>query len=85
MADKRRVHKNIKRLQRVKTWQLLILLLLIAFIAATFLRLNNIGMIQRRDAVLAADKAGDETVTQSRFFYLKRYFFDHAKSSKGPF
>lgn len=85
MPDKRRVHTNIKRLQRVKTWQLLILLILMAFIAATFLRLNNIGMIQRRDAVLAADKAGDETVTQSRLYDLQRYVFEHANASTGAF
>ena len=85
MADKRQVHRNIKRLQRVKTWQLLILLVLMGFVAATFLRLNNIGMVQRRDAVLAADKTGDESTTQSRLYDLQRYVFEHANASTGPF
>jgi hypothetical protein len=85
VADKRRVKKGIKQLQRVKTWQLLILLILMGFIAATFLRLNNIGMSNRREAVLAADKAGDESVTQSRLYDLQRYVATHMNSDTGPF
>lgn len=85
VADKRRVKKNIKQLQRVKTWQLLILFILVAFIAATFLRLNNIGMMQRRDAVLAADKSGDETVIQSRLYDLQRFAAEHMNAESGPF
>lgn len=77
MVDKRQVHRNIQRLQRVKTWQLLVLFVLVAFIAATFLRLNNIGMIQRRDAVYAADKAGDANDIQSRLYDLQRYVAQH--------
>lgn len=69
----------------MKTWQLLIVLILAGFIAATFLRLNNIGMIQRRDAVLAADKAGDQQVIQSRLYDLQRYAASHMNSETGPF
>lgn len=85
MADKRAVKKSIRQLQRVKTWQLLVLLLLVGFLAATFLRLNNIGMINRRDAVLAADKAGDITVMQSRLYDLQRYVVEHANANTGIF
>lgn len=85
MADKRQVRKSIRQLQRVKTWQLLILLILVGFLAATFLRLNNIGMINRRDAVLAADKAGDTTVIQSRLYDLQRYVVEHPNANTGIF
>lgn len=85
MADKRQVRKTIKQLQRVKTWQLLILLILMGFLSATFLRLNNIGMIDRRDAVLAADKVGDINVTQSRLYDLQRYVSEHVNADSGPF
>ncbi|HTJ73505.1 MAG TPA: hypothetical protein VL481_02870 [Verrucomicrobiae bacterium] len=85
MADKRRVRKSIKQLQRVKTWQLLILLILMSFIAATFLRLDNIGMDRRREAVLTADKAGNETTIESRLYDLQRYSATHMNSSTGPF
>jgi hypothetical protein len=85
VADKRRVKKGIRQLRRVKTWQLLILLLLVGFIAATFLRLNNIGMIQRRDAVLAADKVGDGEAIESRLYDLQRYVAAHMNTETGPF
>lgn len=83
MAEKRQVHHSIRQLQRVKTWQLLILLLLCGFIAATFLRLNNIGMVQRRDAVISADKAGDDTAIQERLYDLQRYVTSHMNADMG--
>ena len=85
VVDKRRVKKSIKQLQRIKTWQLLILLILMSFLAATFLRLNNIGMADRRNAVLAADKSGDTDAIQSRLFDLQRYVSEHMNTSTGPF
>jgi len=85
VADKRRVKKGIRQLRRVKTWQLLVLLLLVGFVAATFLRLNNIGMIQRRDAVLAADKTGDTAAIESRLYDLQRYVAAHMNTETGPF
>lgn len=83
MADKRQVKRSIKQLQHVKTWQLFILLILFGFIAATFLRLNNIGMEQRRDAVAQADKAGDENAIQSRLYDLQRYVSAHMNANMG--
>jgi hypothetical protein len=85
VADKRQVRRSIKQLQRVKTWQLLVLLLLLSFVAATFLRLNNIGMAERREAVLVADKAGDSQTTQSRLYDLQRYTAAHMNTETGPF
>lgn len=81
MADKKRVKRSIKRLQRIKTWQLVILLLLAVLIAATFLRLNNIGMVQRRDAVLAADKATDSDALKNRLYDLQRYVSAHMNAN----
>lgn len=83
MADKRQVHHNIRQLQAVKTWQLIVLLVLFGFVAATFLRLNNIGMSQRRDAVYSADKAGDTAVIQERLYDLQRYASEHMNSDTG--
>ena len=73
MTDKRQVKRSIKQLQRFKTWQLLLLLIVALLISASFLRLNNIGMIERRNAVLAADKVGDASITQERLYALQRY------------
>ncbi|HEV7952125.1 MAG TPA: hypothetical protein VGO98_02015 [Candidatus Saccharimonadales bacterium] len=89
MADKRQVRKSIRQLQRIKTWQLLVLLLLMSFVAASFLRLNNIGMADRRAAVLSADKATtepfDSTITQKRLYDLQRYVAAHMNTETGPF
>ncbi len=85
MADKRQVRKSIKQLQRIKTWQLLVVLLLMGFVAATFLRLNNIGMAERREAVLTADKANDSQITKTRLYDLQRYSAQHMNTETGPF
>ena len=81
MADKRRVKKSIKQLQRIKTWQLVILLLLAVIISATFLRLNNIGMVERRSAVIAADGAGNSEDIKNRLYDLQRYVSQHMNAS----
>lgn len=83
MADKRSLRRDIKRLEHVKTWQLVILFLLSLFVAATFLRLNNVGMIERRDAVYSADKNSDEYVVADRLYDLQRYAATHMNASSG--
>ena len=83
MAKNGGVKRGIKSLQQVKTWQLIILLILAAFIAATFLRLNNIGMVQRRDAVISADKQGGEEEIITRLYDLQRYVSSHMNTSLG--
>lgn len=53
------------------------------FLSATFLRLNNIGMIQRRTAAMDADFAGDETIIQERLYDLQRYISSHMNTDIG--
>jgi len=83
VADKRRIKRNIKELQRIKTWQLIILLILASFVAATFLRLNNIGMVERRTAVVTADEAGNSQVTINRLYDLQRFVSAHMNTDMG--
>lgn len=83
MTDKRKVRSTLRFLQHVRTWQLCVILILCAFLAATFLRLNNIGMTERRSAVIAADEAGDSAVTQQRLFALQRYVNSHMNADPG--
>lgn len=85
MADKRKVQRNIQRIKRVKTWQLIILLLLAGIVSATFLRLNNIGMIERRTAVLQADKHGDVQAITNNLFALQRWSSSKMNASTGVF
>lgn len=83
MADRQELKHGVRRLQSIKTWQLVVLLVLFGFIAATFLRLNNIGMVQRRDAVYKADEAGDTLVVQQRLYDLQRYVTAHMNADAG--
>lgn len=83
VADKGRVRETVKNLQRVKTWQLLVLLVLVGFVAATFLRLNNIGMVQRRTAVITADKVGNQDITIQRLYDLQQYVSSHMNTDLG--
>ena len=83
MSDKKQIKRSLKQLQRVKTWQLILLLILMIFVSATFLRLNNIGMVQRRTAVLDADTTGDSQVTQNRLYDLQSYVTKHMNTDMG--
>lgn len=83
MSDKRQIKLSIKRLQQVKTWQLFVILILFGFVAATLLRLNNIDMVQRRTAVLNADKTGDVNAIKNRLIELQRYVTAHMNTDMG--
>lgn len=81
MERNAKVKSGIEKLQRIKTWQLIILLIIFGVIAATFLRLNSIGMVQRREAVIAADQVGDEIVVHQRLYDLQHYVSAHMNTS----
>lgn len=83
MVDKKQIRQSIKRLQRVKTWHLLVIFVLMIFVSATFLRLNNIGMVQRRTAVLSADEAGEKDVIKERLYDLQLYVTSHMNADLG--
>lgn len=83
MIDKKKIKYKLNNLQSIKTWQLLILLILFSFIAATFLRLNNVGMIERRESVISADKQGDEEIVVNRLYDLQRYVSSHMNTDLG--
>ena len=85
VSDARKVRQNLKRLQVVKTWQLLVIFILMAFVTATFLRLNNTGMVTRRNAVYAADKAGKQDDITYRIYELQRYASAHMNADTGVF
>ena len=81
--DKKKTKFRIKRLSQIKTWQLVILLIMSGFISATFLRLNNVGMVERRESVENADKAGDIVNLQQRLYDLQRYVSTHMNADPG--
>ncbi len=81
MNDDSQIRYKLRALRRAKTWQLVIVLIPLLFVSATFLRLNNLGMIERRDAVMGADKKGDKEVIKKKLVDLQHYISAHMNTS----
>ena len=62
---------------RIKTWQLLLILVPLLFADATLLRLDHIRMTEMRDAVLEADAAEDDQAISENLEKLKDYVFSN--------
>lgn len=77
LTDKAKYRRILHTVQRLKTWQLVILLLLGMIVSATLLRVNNLGMVERRSAVISADEKGDEAVLRSSIVELQHYVTSH--------
>lgn len=80
-SEQGRYRKTLRAIQRLKTWQLIILLLIGMLVSATMLRLNNLGMNTRRSAVIAADKEGDKQALQASIVELQRYVTRHMNTN----
>lgn len=82
MANKRKLHHILTVITRVKTWQLLILLVFCGLVAVTALRQNNLRMIELRNAVTRADEdpAGD---TKKALHELQNYVTAHMNTNLG--
>lgn len=62
---------------RIKTWQLLIILVSMVFLDATLLRVDHIRMTELRDAVLAADEEEDDEKIQASLTALREFVFNN--------
>ena len=69
-------HRRI-RFYRVKTWQLLVILVPLLFIDATLLRLDHIKMTELRDAVLVVDEQGNDDEVIRKLEELKKFVFSN--------
>lgn len=83
MAEENKIRRRIKQIQKLALWQLILIFIISAIISASFLRLNNVGMIQRRDAVIEADKQTDSSVLTSRLYALQSYVSTHMNTDLG--
>ena len=66
-----------QQIARVRTWQLVVIALLLTIISATFLRLNNLGMVERRSAVIKADESGDKVAIKNALVDLQHFMSAH--------
>jgi hypothetical protein len=81
--NKQTLHKVLTTITHVKTWQLVVLLLIGGVLCVSFLRLNNLEMDKRRTAVMEADRLADKEATQARMVDLQRYVSAHMNTSLG--
>lgn len=65
------------KFRKIKTWQLLVLLIPLFFIDATLLRFDHIKMVELRDAVLAADEEGDDAKVVENLNRLRDFAFSN--------
>lgn len=75
-GEVRQLFARFKR-GKIKTWMLLILLVLLGFLDATLLRLNHVRMTELRDAVMAADEANDDVAIADGLVKLKEFVFSN--------
>lgn len=85
VENRKEVKRSIKNLRKIKTWQLVLLLFVGSFASATFLRINNVEMSKRREAVLKSDKAKDLAGIKSGLYDLSSFVASHMNTSTGTF
>ncbi len=71
------VKRRLEQAQKFKLWKILLVWLLLLFASATSLRLNHIGMSERRAAVETADELGDTSSLDQRLLELKDFVFNN--------
>jgi hypothetical protein len=72
-----------RKLKKVKTWHMVVLLLILVILSIFFLRLNNMGMVELRNQVLSADESGDGEVLQRAATKLQNYVSGHMNADTG--
>lgn len=81
MASKRKLHHILVRLRQIKTWQLLLLLLVSTLLAAFLLRQNNLQMVSLRNKVMQVDESNGDV--KSALTDLQKYVSAHMNTSLG--
>ena len=65
------------KIHKIKTWQLLIVLVVLLFVDATLLRMDHVRMTELRDAVLTADASEDDAAVETALNELKDCVFNN--------
>jgi hypothetical protein len=79
--NRRKLHHYLRTARQLKTWQLVIIFILMCFVSATLLRINNLGMLDHREMVAKADESGDKQKIQEELLSLQRYVSAHMNTS----
>lgn len=81
MVGRSKLRTWLHRVRALKNWQLLVLLLIMTIVSATLLRVNNLGMVERRTAVINADAKGGKEALRSSIVELQTYISSHMNTS----
>ena len=65
------------KIHRLKTWQLILILIPLFFLDATLLRMEHVRMTELRDAVLAADASENDEEVARTLGELKEFTLSH--------
>jgi energy-coupling factor transporter transmembrane protein EcfT len=81
VPKKKKSKKALSKIFHISTWKLILVLILLVFLGATFLRFDHIKMSELREAVLAADEKEDNerilaSLNELRNFTLKHIIFN---------
>lgn len=68
-------------LRHIKTWQLLIILVIGLVVSASLLRLNSLEMKKLTDAVVAADQSGDRAAIKTALVRLQQHIAAHMNTT----
>lgn len=71
------IRRILASVKGVRTWQLVIILIPMLFLAATLLRFDHIKMSELRQDVLIADEVGDAAGIEASLAKLQEYVFTH--------
>ena len=74
---KKDVKAALRKLTKVKTWQLLIIFVLLLFVEATLLRFDHIEMTNLKTAVTAADESNDDVAISEALDKLRNFARTH--------
>ena len=72
-----------RMLKRIKTWHLVVLLVILAVLSVVLLRINNLNMIEYRNAVIAADESRDVKKVETAAESLKLFVSAHMNTDTG--
>jgi len=72
-----------RRLKRIKTWHLVVVLIALVILSAIFLRVNNLSMMEYRQAVITADESLDQAKVTQAAESLKVFVSAHMNTDTG--
>ena len=77
VSKKKKSKKALSKIFHINTWKLLLVLILLVFLGATFLRFDHIKMTELREAVLTADEQENYDEIRSSLASLRDFTLKH--------